>query len=343
MLIESLLRHDPDFRLFVLCFDKITEDYLNRYFKKNVTPVSLEDFERRNEDIAAVKSSRSEAEYFFTCTSAWIRDVFECNREIEVLTYLDADVCFYSSPDPIFDAFKDKHILITPHRFPQSMSDLEVWGRFNVGWLSFRRSSVGLACLDTWRAQCLDWCYDRLEGNRFADQKYLDNWPENYGDAVMIGDSTVNLGPWSLRKETISSVNGAIMADGKPLVSYHFQGVRLFSETWYYAGVSSAFFPAVLEILYEPYVRELVNVQRRYKVDSGRINRCTKFDSMLQRIKGFKVGWPRLSFLLWLVRRRISELKRFMFNNKSVKYQELSVSKNCEMYHTTQSTPKCEW
>ncbi len=78
----------------------------------------------------------------------------------------------------MLDATAQASVAITPHNFTPAMRDKIVYGRFNVGWMSFRRCPEGLACLETYKANCLAWCYDRVEDGRFADQRYLDSWPE---------------------------------------------------------------------------------------------------------------------------------------------------------------------
>ena len=67
-----------------------------------------------------------------------------------------------------------------------NLSHLEQFGRFNVGMVSFRNDVAGLACLSRWREKCIEWCYDRVEDGKFADQGYLDDWPTEHEGVVVL-------------------------------------------------------------------------------------------------------------------------------------------------------------
>ena len=117
---------------------------------------------------------------------------------IERITYVDADMFFFASPARIFEAMDaaKASVLVTAHRFPLWLKRYERHGKFNVGLLSFQNDGVGRACLDEWRGRCLGWCYDRLEEGKYADQKYLDEWPERLGAALLVLEHReVNLAP----------------------------------------------------------------------------------------------------------------------------------------------------
>ena len=45
---------------------------------------------------------------------------------------------------------------------------------------SFRNDDVGRKCVSEWANQCMDWCYQKLYKGKYADQKYLDYWPNKY-------------------------------------------------------------------------------------------------------------------------------------------------------------------
>jgi hypothetical protein len=77
--------------------------------------------------------------------------------------------------------------------------------------------------LDDWRAQCLDWCHDRLEPTRYADQKYLDAWPEKLGAALLVlPHPGVNLAPWNWAGSAMELSGGGVRVDREALVLFHF-------------------------------------------------------------------------------------------------------------------------
>ncbi len=160
--------------------------------------------------------------------------------EVGLVTYLDADLMFFSTPDPIYEELGERSIFVTDHRFSEKLKDSIKYGCFNVQCQSFRNDEVGLKCLHRWRKQCLAWCYDRLENGKFADKKYLNEWPELYGDSLVISQHQgIGVAPWNIASLAIRSQEGEITVDGESLVFYHFAGFSLVSRFWLITGTTS--------------------------------------------------------------------------------------------------------
>lgn len=308
VLFRSMERHVPDFRLEVLCFDDATYDFLTQHSFSGVTPVRLDEFERRHPELIAIKPTRSRGEYFFTCTSTWTLDVINRHPEAESVTYLDADTKFFSSPSCIFEQMRDKDIMICSHNFERDAEKFQLHGKYNVGWLTFRNSNIGLDCLSRWAADCISWCYDRLEDGKFADQKYLDSWPARYGDRLAIAPKGLDLGPWGIGKGELNNRNGQMMIRDSPLILYHYQGLRLFSKRHYYLGYyyHHSVRP-ILELLYEPYIRELVAVAHEFGIQECLPSKRYSSGSLLYRLfTGYWLDHTRLADM----QRRIQSLFR---------------------------------
>ncbi|HAR41916.1 MAG TPA: hypothetical protein DCS07_04685 [Bdellovibrionales bacterium] len=177
-----------------------------------------------------------------------------------MLTYLDADLFFFSSPQHIFTEMGDASIAIIEHRFSLLARHLEKYGRYNVGWLSFRRDTTGIACLTRWRNQCLEWCGDYLGSDRFADQKYLDDWTTVFSNVRVIRNIGANVAPWNIANYRVASSNGAVSVSGKPLVFFHFASLKEI-RPWLYrmnmAGYYTFASKHIRQNIYAPYVREL--------------------------------------------------------------------------------------
>lgn len=232
---RSLARHDPAAVLWVLALDDFTAKLLDELSDTRLRVVSLAELEAGDPELREAKTNRSCVEYYFTLSPCWPHWLLTAKPEIDRVTYLDADLFFFASPAPIFAAMDaaGASVLITEHRFPTWLRSYERHGRFNVGLLVFRRDSVGLSCLEEWRAQCLAWCYDRLEPTRYADQKYLDAWPAKLGTALLIlGDRGVNAAPWNW--------SGGVPdreCDVSKLVLFHFARFRpLGGDRWWQSG-----------------------------------------------------------------------------------------------------------
>ena len=262
-LYRSLLRHVGDFELWILCFDQLAYDGLVALKLPNVRPVSLDEFERDDHELLAVKRTRSDVEYFFTCTPSLPLYVLARNEHIDVLGYLDADLFFFSSPDSVYEELETGSLLITAHDFPSDLKAREQFGKFNVGLMLFRHDDHALSALSWWRERCLEWCYDRAEDGRFADQKYLDQWPTLFPETRVMRKPAGAVAPWNWMNYEISWDRDQIIVNGERLVTYHFQSVSLHHGRVYNAGLSSyRRMPSNLRRrIYLPYIRELAEME----------------------------------------------------------------------------------
>jgi hypothetical protein len=229
-LYRSLASLGVEFVLHVLCFDDPTLEILEKLGLANIRPGPLREFEAGDEALLAAKRNRSLVEYYFTCSPSWPLYLLNRFPGIDLVTYLDSDLFFYSSPEPVFEEMGSRSILIVGHRFPEELRHLEINGIYNVGLVAFRNDANGRECLSWWRERCLEWCYDRREGGRFADQKYLDDWPGRFRGVAVLRHKGAGLAPWNWMNYRIEMGNGTGTVDGEPLIFYHFQGVKLITR-----------------------------------------------------------------------------------------------------------------
>jgi hypothetical protein len=265
---RSLAAHDASAVLWVLAFDDFTADVLIELGEQRLRVVQLTDLEAADPDFAATKAQRSRVEYYFTSSPCWLRWLMTAHPEIGRLTYADADLLFFGSPAPVHAAMDaaGASVLLTPHRFPSWQRHYERYGKFNKGFLVFRNDATGRACLDDWRARCLAWCSDQPSEGRYADQKYLDAWPERFGSAVLVLEHAgVNLAPWNwLSHELRWDEIGRPSFDGRPLVAFHFSRFRpLCGDWWWHSGqLQCGVMPHRLRnAIYGPYCRALASAR----------------------------------------------------------------------------------
>jgi Glycosyl transferase family 8 len=228
-MMESLKRHCSDAHLHVLCMDDLTKEILTKLNLSYVTCLALHEVE--DEELLAVKQSRSIAEYCWTLSPCLPWYIFQKNKSVDSIVYLDADLFFFSELQPLFDEESGSSITIIEHRFPPALRKLEVNGRFCVEWIGFRRDPQGMKCLEYWRQQCIEWCFHRLEPDRMGDQKYLDKWPEKYDRLHILQHLGAGLAPWNYGGYSFKcNQNGEITVNGFPLIFYHFHQFQLLSN-----------------------------------------------------------------------------------------------------------------
>lgn len=262
-LIKSMQKHCQPFQIWVLCMDDKAFDVLLKANLPNVHLISSKDFELADPELAATKSTRSRIEYYFTCTPALPTYILQKFEQVDLITYLDADLYFYANPQPVFDELGENAVAITPHRFSPDLKDHEKSGLHNVGWLSFRRSPNGLACLAWWRQRCIEWCYDRVEDGKFADQKYLDSFAHLFDGVISIQHKGVNLALWNIDNYQVvlkgnkDNREASVFIDEQPLIFYHFHGLKYLGSHFYHTG--AAYFRVrlsqiAISHIYRPYI-----------------------------------------------------------------------------------------
>lgn len=265
-MFASLQRHDPGSKLWVLCLSDECRSMLEALALPGLVIVPLAELERWDPELAACRPSRSQVEYYFTCSPCLPRFVLAQDPATQLVTYLDSDLYFFSSPDPIVRELGDDFVALTPHRFTaRTRRSHGRFGEYNVGWLSFRRSPTGNACLAWWRERCIDWCYDRVEGDRYADQKYLEQFESRFAGVHALRHPGANLAPWNVAGCRIALKDGVAIVDGQPLIFFHFQGLKVLEDGSYDSNLTcyGARMTAPLhEGVFRPYVNELERVRR---------------------------------------------------------------------------------
>jgi hypothetical protein len=263
-LYRSLQATGCEFTLHVLALDERTHSTLSALRVPDLRSIRLDQLESWEPALQVAKTNRKQIEYYFTLSPILPLFILEGNPSIEIITYLDADLYFYRSPEPLFRELGDQSILITEHRFPQYLREKEKFGRYNVQYQSFRRDPQGLACLERWKQQCLRWCYDRLEDGKFADQKYLEEWPALYDRLVVSQHKGAAVAPWNWATHPIQLAGNAVTVGGDPLIFFHFHGVKIFNPYFISNGlVDFGLMPYMLRRwFYVGYLRQLRATKR---------------------------------------------------------------------------------
>ena len=259
LLYESLIEHVPSFTLFVLALDEETYDFLTAKSFPGISPVHIRELEKQDPELFATKSTRSLIEYYFTCSPCFPLHILATNHDVDILTYLDSDIYFYDSPSPFYEELGGNSILLFEHGIPP-LSQVR-YGRFNVGYLSWRNDQTGLACLRWWRARCIEWCFDKVEGGKFADQKYLDQWPDLFKATIVSQQKSRALAPWNLEQFPIECRQGR----PKNLILFHFHGIKIKSP-WHYSTYKHHISSTDGVKLFNRYVKKLVRKTKEYSL-----------------------------------------------------------------------------
>tara|TARA_B100000315_G_C14575387_1_gene587654 strand:- start:687 stop:1685 length:999 start_codon:yes stop_codon:yes gene_type:complete len=268
-LYKSLTKQIPEFYLYVLCLDNEVYKFLKNNNYDRIIPVSLEDFENGDDELKSKKNTRSKVEYYFTCTPSFIIYILKHFSGIDIITYLDSDLYFFGDPKPIYEECGNNSILIIGHRFHETEKSRLKFGVYNVGYLSFRNDMNSAECLEWWRERCLEWCYSRVEDNKFADQKYLDNWPILFKKVCQLKHKGAGLAPWNTVNYNYTICNNQVYVDDFPLIFYHFHNFNRINKFVYDAGdlktkITSDYW-FLVRYLYSRYIIELNKLEKNLK------------------------------------------------------------------------------
>jgi hypothetical protein len=233
---RSLAHADPAAELWVLALDADAATVMRAQNDPRLHTLELTELLAVDPELAVVRQSRGRSEFIFTLTPCLTRHLLRSLSEGETLAYLDADLFFFGSPDPIWKGLGTGSILVVGHRYPAWHDDSALYGRFNVGVLVFRNDAAGRECLDWWRLRCLESCALTTDGVHYGDQKYLDEWPTRFSGVVELQHAGVNVAPWNWSRHRWDVLGPRITVDGAPLVVFHFAQFRKISARWFDSG-----------------------------------------------------------------------------------------------------------
>lgn len=259
---QSLLEHAGDFKLWILCFDDETYRILERLQLERVELIREREIE--NSNLLAIKDTRSRVEYFWTATPDLPLYIFQHDNSVNQITYLDADLFFFASPDPIYQELGDGSILIIEHRYSREWAFIaRESGVYNVSLLTFRRDANALACLTWWRERCLEWCYARYEDGKMGDQKYLEEWPSRFPGVVVLDHLGCGVAPWNVFNYRIHQHHSKVWVNNVPLVFYHFHQFKPLSTQQFDLAQRYRLSQPQIDLIYRPYIAAIQKTIRR--------------------------------------------------------------------------------
>lgn len=251
----SLQKDCPNVILHALCYDEESYALAQR---AGMQGQKAEEFLASRKDLALDSlpgPRRTRVEHMWTVGPAWLAALMEHTGE--PVTYVDADVFFFSSPEPIFAEMGNATSARIPHGFAYAWQGLPgptekhlVFGRYNVGIVPLQDRAEATA----WADRCKAWCYDRVEGEKYGDQKYLENLV-----GIEITHPGACLGPWAAWTRALDVRDGVVYFGNRPLIAYHMSALKL-DERGNMIQASRPEYQLtrrIVEMLYAPYLAAL--------------------------------------------------------------------------------------
>jgi hypothetical protein len=224
-LIASMRLHGCSDPIYAICHDQDAFEQLNGMEDGKLMPIHLNEVEDAYPELLLAKSNRTHLEYLF-CLTPFLLLFANAKTPSEFLIYLDSDLYFLDNPNKAIPISNEPYdVAIVTHNFPVKLQHLEIYGKYNVGWLAFRETHNSLKLLNWWANQCLASTSIKGRGSIFADQKYLDSFASMDAKIYSITSIPRNGAPWNCFDVEVGP-DRELTVSGAPLIFFHFSGLK---------------------------------------------------------------------------------------------------------------------
>jgi len=276
---DSIIKNEENSKFYCLCLDQYSYEYLSGLSDDKIILISIKEIEDYFLELKEAKINREKIEYYFTL-SPFLPLYIIKKFKVDIINYIDSDLFFFDSPRKLIKLLEQNSIMIIEHGIKEKK-----FGKFNVGWLTFRNDQNSLKCLNDWGRDCVNWCYDYVEGDKYADQKYLDKWPTNYKN-VLILSYKYCVAPWNLNNHNIKIINNTIYVNNKRLIFFHFHGLWIF-KYFFSTGFSKynkKLSKIYINFLYKEYIDKLLKFEKIIKFSGTNIRNEKKNNNIKNKI-----------------------------------------------------------
>jgi hypothetical protein len=287
-LIDSMRRHGCADPIYAICHDQDALEQLNGIGDGRLMPIHLNELEDAYPELLLAKSNRSHLEYLF-CLTPFLLLFANTKTPNELLIYLDSDLYFFDHPSKAIPISTEPYdVAIASHNFPIKLQHLEVYGKYNVGWLAFAQTDNSLKLLRWWADKCAESTSIEKDRSIFADQKYLDSFDSMEASVYSISSIPRNGAPWNCF-DVESGINEELTVSGTPLIFFHFSGLRRkrLITVLGYSGYGIRPSNRLKKFVFRPYIVSLSKFEER--AGQGRHIDTQKF---------FLKDWIRILFFL---------------------------------------------
>lgn len=284
VLYNSLVRYDKDFKLFIICLDNKMVQFLDNLQYSNLVPIDVRDIEEAYKELLEVKQVRNKREYAWTLKPSIVLYLFENFDYADHVLWLDSDMQFLCSPEPLYDEWNGLSILLSEQYYTDSYEYLvSGYGKFQAGFIGFKNNENGIECLRWWQERCMEWCSDKADNGKWADQKYLDEFPQRFKGVGVVNNLGINLTPFTVYrinteqgKVVIKKPDGLYIDDVR-IILYHYYGFRFYDHNEYDLSCYWMMFDEeTIKLVYLPYIKKCQKAVREIQ----------DFDTLQFQLKG---------------------------------------------------------
>ncbi len=264
-LYHSIIKNCPDFLFYVLALDDATYSYFNEKKLDKVVVIDIEDYKRHFK--VDINKYQDKKQFYFSITPNICLYVLELKPDIDILTYLDADVFLFNSIEHLYDELGTASIGIASHNLPKWYKAISNHhGHYNVGVNCFRNDKTGIECLTDWKNDCESWYPNKPEYplDYFSDQIFLDSWTNKYKNLIIFKQKGIDVAPWNASKFKFSLKNNIFFVDNEVLIIFHFSSLKKIGKNKWNTN-SAKYFLAINNSLKNVYL-EYIKVVESYEI-----------------------------------------------------------------------------
>ena len=260
-------------RIFILCLDSFSYDFFNRLNKKNVSLLKVNDLDNIY-DTKKIYNSRNYLSYIFTLKPILIFYILNKIKKKNFVIYLDSDIYFVSISSKLLKFINNSSIFLTKHNFSIQNNYKKKYGIFNAGFVAFHSDTYGKKHLKGWMKQCIKSCDLDLKKNTWGDQLYLNKFIKKNRRVKLLNTEVFNLAPWNISNYTLSYKNNKLLSNGKEVIFYHFQDLKLINSKIIIMGLSNynINFNPIIKNLYLNYFMTISKNFSKYRLKKNPIN-----------------------------------------------------------------------
>jgi len=292
-LYNSLKKFKIKFKLWAICLDQESFHEINKLGFRSFKPLNFSTLE--NKKLLSLRKQRSIAEYCWTITPMSPKIIFNLEKRIKFVTYVDADMFFLKNPKFLINDFikSNKQILFTRHDFNHDQKFKEkVYGKFCVQFMTFKKNGSE-KIRKIWEKKCIEWCFAKPSRGRMGDQKYLDNIYKIFKRKIYISDDDYFRSTWNYKKIKFEKI-----------IAWHFHGFKIINNKLVLMHHLENFPVKIINKIYLGYAKLISQNIKKLKFKKTQ----------------FILGKSKLFNLLNFIKFKMIELK--IFNNR--KYLKLN-------------------
>lgn len=223
-MMESLYKEDKNLKFIVLALDIKTVSKIKNLDLKYIEIVNSVNFFKKYPSLKNQQRLRKFNEFCYMLTPFLI-DYCLRNLKISKIFYVDADLYFFDDCLSITKKLNKYSIICSVHNFDKKNKFQEkINGKFNVGFLGFKKNNLGLECLDEWKKKCFfsTTLNDSFSSVVRGDQLYLNNWPSIYKKNFLpINNKNFNIGAWNVKNYKFKRKKDYLFVNGKKVLMMH--------------------------------------------------------------------------------------------------------------------------